>query len=162
MISLASAANCWWFRQWMFGSTVLITVCKLYFEYSFRFCIHPASGAAQWAISGRLTLLTMSSDKSSDDPWVVFLYIVISESVVLVKMTGIVLSEKSKGMLEAEMSPLRVIFSKGSKTAFRWKGSFFQFGMCAGRSVAWPAGTLMVSVATTRKIAFLSFSKFLW
>ena len=46
-----------------------------------------------------------------------------------------------------------------SQTALRWKGGVCQIRMCAGRIVAWPAGTLMVSVATTRKIALLSLSK---
>ena len=78
-----------------------------------------------------------------------------------VKMTGIVLSEESKSMLGAEMCSLIVNFSKGSKTAFRWKGGLFQFGMCFGRNVAWPAGTLVVSVATTRKISLWSISKLL-
>ena len=75
-------------------------------------------------------------------------------------MTGIVSLEKSKNMLGAEMSSLIVKFFKGSKTAFRWKGGLFQLGMCAGRIVAWPAGTVMVSVETTRKIALWSISNF--
>ena len=84
------------------------------------------------------------------------------ESTLFPKAIGITSSEQLNNIFGAKESLLVENLFSWLMSALRVTDGLFQFKMCAGRTLIWPGGSKLVSVATPLKTLMMWWSNFLW